>query len=163
MKLALIIIGSALASVAIISYLLNLFVRKALKNDNDLLARTLVGLLTLQFILGMLANLFVKIPDTQAYDVWHHLGPIEFHSINALVLVILSVIFLVRAVKNSSSVIIATISLISILIATYSGIAFVLTGQANAYSFIMSMGFIVAFLLYARKGFSNFKASSKLV
>lgn len=156
MELALVIIGSVIVSVVVVSYLLNLFVCKVLKNDNSLLAIVMVGLLILQFILGMLANLFETIPKVQPYDVWHSPGPILFHSLNALVLIILSVIFLIRAIKDRDSVTIGIISLICILLATYSGITFILTGQMNVYSFIMSMGFIVVFLFYAWKGFSTF-------
>jgi hypothetical protein len=155
MELILIIIGSVIVGIAVISYLLSLFVRKVLHNNNTVLARVMVGLLTLQFILGMLANLYVTIPKVAPYDVWHHLGPVVFHSVNALILIILSVIFLIRAIKEKNSVIIGSISVICISLATYSGVTFVLTGQMDIYSLIMSMGFIVVLLLYAWKAFSG--------
>ncbi len=154
MELVFIIIGSVVGIIAIVAYLLNLFVSRVLKNDNKRLAQVLVGLLTLQFILGMLANLFVTIPKVQPYDVWHYVGPVSLHSFNALFLIIFSAIFLIRAIKDKSSRVIGIISLVCILLASYSGITFVLTGQMNIYSFMMSMGFIIVFLLYTWKAFS---------
>lgn len=152
-----IIFGSVAMTIAIISALLLWFVRKSLHNDKDRLALWIVGLLTLQFVFGMLANLFVKIPDIAPYDVWHHPGPVAFHTLNALLLIILSIIFLIRSIKSRSSRSLAAIALLSILISTYAGVTFILTGQPDGYSFVMSLGFIAAFLLYSYQGFSSLR------
>lgn len=146
--LALIIIGSVLLGLAIISTLLVLLVRFALQNNNLRIARLIVGLLALQFILGMLANLFASIPSYQPWRVFHYVGPIALHTFNGLCLLILACIFLRNALKTYQSIRQAVGGLICIVVAFASGTIFVNAGQNNVFSFIMALGFLGALLAY---------------
>ena len=111
------------------------------------LAKILVGLLGLQFILGMLANLYSNIPKNHPYEVFGHFGYILIHSLNAILLLVLAIAFLWLAIKEKIHLTAAIWGLIGIIVAFISGHLFVST-QQNIYSLIMSLGFILAFGSY---------------
>src|SRR5476649_1237790 len=91
------IILAVVLGLALSTYLLLLFVRKGLKSDLKRFSRTMVGLLMLQFILGMTANLFATIPKVMPWLVFHELGPILAHAALATFLLIFAIIFRVDA------------------------------------------------------------------
>lgn len=111
------------------------------------LAKSLVFLLVVEYILGMLANFYSEIPSDKPDEVFRHFGFIFVHSAVAVLLIILSVMFLVRALKGKSRTVNARWGLIGIAIAFISGHLFV-GNQSDIYSLIMSLGFIIAFGSY---------------
>jgi hypothetical protein len=161
MLLLIIILSASAIGVALISWLLTIFVKKVLKGRNDLLARVLIGLLVIQFILGMLANLFAQIPTVEPYVVWHYFGPILLHTLNGLFLLILSIIFIIHAIRVKKFVRPGIAGAVAIAIAIFCGVTFVNAGQNNVYSFIMSLGFIVAFIVYTYIAFTSLGAKTK--
>lgn len=108
------------------------------------LTKVLVGLLGLQFILGMLANLYSKINGKDPGEAFHHFGFILVHSLTALLILILSIALLTMAIKTKTQVNNAVWGLIGIIVAFISGHLFVST-QKEIYSLLMSLGFIVSF------------------
>ena len=117
------------------------------------LVNTIVGLLVLQFVLGMLANLYATVPQQKSYEVFHQLGFITFHALNGTLLVILGVVFLVKS-RKTSSLKPAIGGLASMVLAYTFGELFVFTHH-DIFSFLMSLSFIGALLSYARVAFSG--------
>src|SRR5579872_4637344 len=152
--IAAIIIISIIIVIGVLSFLLNLFVTKALHDNIGLLARVIVGLLVLQFILGMLANLFAQVPTKEPYLVFHQFGYISAHTTNAAILIILAVIFRIKAQTEKDSRVASIIGALGIFIAFLSGIIFVNLGQDDIFSFTMALGFITAFLAYTYEAFA---------
>ena len=120
---------------------------------NKRLPATILGLLVLQFLLGILASLYQEIPKgLEKYSVYHQPGFILVHVVNALALVVLSIILLVKAKrKKLSKKVVSTAvgGLGSIVVAYAAGILFVETAN-DLFSVLMALGFIGAFLPYAR-------------
>lgn len=153
MFIVLLLIAFVLVS-SIATYALRLLVRRQLRDDIGKLSRLIVMLLALQFVLGMLANLFQAIPRTRPWVVFHELGPIAVHAPNALCLLILSAILLRIAVKQRRCVQAAIWGSVGTEVAFISGLIFVNFGQGGIFSFAMAVGFIVAMLAYTYVGFS---------
>lgn len=120
------------------------------------LPRIIFSLLMLQFILGMLANLYQKIPEgMQRYDVYYSVGFIALHSLVGVALLLFSIVLLVKIRRrhvSSEAMRLAVGGLISIVIAYVGGILFVETGN-DIFSLIMALGFIGALQLYAQLAF----------
>ncbi len=113
----------------------------------------ILGLLALQFLLGVLASLYQEIPKgAEKYSVYHQPGFILLHVIVAASLVVLAIIFLVKVVrKNLPKTILSSAigGLGSIVVAYAGGVLFVETSN-DLFSVLMALGFIGAFLPYAR-------------
>ena len=154
MQLGIIITASILVGLAIVWVLLRLFVRRALKDDARRLNRLVLILLVVQFILGMTANLWVTIPDSQPWIVFHQVGPILLHTINALLLLDFSIMSLALAVKDGRRVGVAVWGLASVILAFASGLLFVNAGQNDLFSFTMALGFLGAFLSFGYRAFN---------
>ena len=152
--LILVIILSILSALLLVTALLVWFVKKVLRGSNRRLSRIIVGLLILQFILGMLSNLFVQIPKVEPWLLFHQFGPILLHSVNALCLLIFSIIFLVQERKLRRNAKLAIVGTASIVLAFASGVVFVTAGQNNTFSFAMALGFITAFMVYGHISFT---------
>ena len=156
MFLFLIIFSSIIVGLAIVTFLLSLFTKKVLKNDNRNISITILVLLIIQFILGMINNLWVKIPQVKSYEVYHYLGPVSLHTANALFLLIFSIFYLINVFKKKGDTRLAIIGLIGIVAATIGGLSYVNSGGKNdGYSFIMALGFLVVFLVYTYTTFTN--------
>jgi hypothetical protein len=155
--LLLIILVSVIAILALLSWALVLFTRHFLHNDLRKIAQTLLVLLILQFILGMMSNLFQSVPSTQPWRVFHDFGPILFHTANATLLLILGFVFLYHALRGHMHPVAARIGLASIILAYICGVMFVNFGQINLYSFGMALGFISAFTVYSYLAFAREK------
>ncbi len=154
--LALIIISSILVGLAIVTALLYLFTKKVLKNNNHNISITILVLLIVQFILGMLNNLYVTIPKAKSYNVYHYLGPVSIHTANALFLLIFSIFYVINAHKLKNNQRLGEIGVFSIVVATIGGLIFVNSGgQNDVYSLVMALGFISAFLIYAYTTFAG--------
>ena len=116
------------------------------------LVNTILGLLVLQFVLGMLANLYATIPQQKPYEVFHQFGYILFHALNGTLLVVLGVV-LVSKSRKQASLKPAIGGLASLLLAFTFGELFVFT-QQDVFSLLMALAFIGAFMSYARIAFS---------
>lgn len=121
------------------------------------------GLLTglsLQFLLGMYAALFVQFPENaHEGQLWKFAWtqvPIAAHIIIGLGLLIGAIGLLIRSIKqkNKKWSITASIGAIAILIAIMSGARFIPT-QQNILSYVMSIAFILAMLIYSWGIYTN--------
>lgn len=113
----------------------------------------IASILTIQYILGMITNLFVKFPENKHEGAawkfaWSQL-PLSLHIIIGLMLFFGALTLLIRAiiVKDKIWIISSSIAFIAILIAIIGGTIFV-TKQTDLYSFLMAVSFIVALLAY---------------
>ena len=111
------------------------------------LLRAQVGLLALQFVLGMLANLYQTINSAHPSDVFRQWGFIMAHSLNAGLVLVLAVVLLWQAVKRRSQIGWASWGLSGIVVAFLAGHLFV-ANQSELYSLAMSLGFILSFAVY---------------
>ncbi len=116
---------------------------------------TMLGLLSLQFILGAISNLYVKFPDTaDQATLWHTANTNWMtlsHMIVGTVIVVLGLVILVKGIKLKQRMFspLAIIALVAILVSAVGGEEFVRT-QKDAFSLVMAFGFIVAMGLYGR-------------
>ena len=117
------------------------------------LVNTIVGLLVIQFILGILANLYATIPQQKPYEVFHQFGYILFHALNGTLLVVLGVVFAAKRHRQNDFRL-AISGLVSLLLAFAFGEFFVFT-RNNVFSLLMAVAFIGALMPYARIAFSN--------
>ena len=118
----------------------------------------ILAFLTLQFILGMVLNLFVTFPSIPPGSP----DPVYFnaiistpflleHFIVGVGLLLGSIWILLGAayIKNHRMLAASTFGFLAILVAYVSGFEFLLSGfQDDVFSFSMSMGFIVALAAY---------------
>ena len=109
--------------------------------------------LTVQYILGMIANLFVQFPDTtvegQLWEfAWTQIS-LALHIILGMLLLVSAIVMLIRALNDKDRVwtIAGSIGLTGILVASYAGVRFIPT-QDGPYSLLMSIAFIIALLAY---------------
>lgn len=116
------------------------------------LVNTIFGLLVLQFVLGMLANLYATIPHQKPYEVFHQFGYILFHALNGTLLVILGIMFAVKSRKQAHFKY-SIGGLVNLLFAFTFGELFVFT-QNDIFSLLMALAFVGALLSYARIVFS---------
>ena len=124
------------------------------QNGLRTLSMVMIGLLAIQFVLGMVTNLYVQFPDTtQADQLWAAVRsqvPSFSHIVLGILLLVAAVIFMIRAAnKNNPGWVASGVAgLVGILAALYGGVTFTTT-QADAYSLVMAIGFIVAVLAYS--------------
>ncbi len=116
-------------------------------------ALIMIGLLVIQYALGMVSNLFVQFPQTdQAAQQWEfartQLSEMA-HIALGMLLFLSAILFVIRAIRKHSRrwIISSIIGLLAILTAIVSGSTFIST-QVDAYSLVMSLAFIVTFLAY---------------
>ncbi len=120
----------------------------------------ILGILILQYLLGMLVNLFVQFPDTKNENaLWEFAKgqvPVVIHIFLAFMLLAGSIVLLIRAIrrKDKNWVIAGSVGFFWILIAIIAGAQFVPT-QQDVYSYIMASAFILAFVSY---GWGMYKA-----
>lgn len=114
---------------------------------------TIIFVLVIEFLLGMITNIFVRFPDTgsetQLWEFAKSQLPIILHILVGLSLLVGSFTLVIRSLRQKdNSIKIATIiGLISIFIAGFAGSRFVSTQNDN-YSFVMSFMFAAALLSY---------------
>jgi hypothetical protein len=116
----------------------------------------MMPLLILQFLLGMFANLFVTFssstdPNPLAVVFTEGSPALMLHIVIAVVLFILALLVLITAafIHRRPVVIVATAGFASIVLAFFSGIAFVYSGYANdALSYLMAVGFLFGLIIY---------------
>jgi hypothetical protein len=119
------------------------------------LRRQSLGLLTMlsiQFILGMLLNLFVDLPKNASFGTTLSHGGIvlALHIIIAVGLLIGSIILIVRsaATRSKSWLIASIIGALGVFVALTNGLAFIFNDD-DVTSFIMALGFIVSATTYS--------------
>jgi hypothetical protein len=157
MMLLAIILLIAVIVLALLYWGLRVVVRRWLGDDMQKQAILLVVLLVVQFILGMLANLFQNIPKVKPYLVFHEVGPIALHTANATVILFLAIIFRILSAKKKRMEVPAGIGGTGVGVAYLCGILFVNGGQNNLYSFVMSLGFVMAIVAFSYAAFSPAK------
>lgn len=114
----------------------------------------LLGALIVQYMLGMYVNLFVSFPenatDGQLWEFAWSQKPLAMHILLAILILLGAVVALVRAAlyKNKKWIVANSIGLAAILAAGASGAVFI-PSQTDAYSYAMSLAFLVAILSYA--------------
>ena len=109
----------------------------------------LLALLLLQFVLGMLTNLFVSFPETNdGYKQWDYARShilVIAHIALGMLLLIGTIVLFVRAVRarDRNWKIASGLGLGSVILAIMSGSEFI-SSQNDALSFAMAMFFVVA-------------------
>lgn len=112
-------------------------------------------LLTLEFILGMLAALYVTFPTTSdQHRLWDYAWSDSItatHMVVAMILVVFGIYTLIRSIrlKRKSFLISSSIGLAAILLAAVGGERFVST-QSAGWSLLMALSFLLALSMYGR-------------
>jgi len=121
-----------------------------------------VHTLLILFILGMIANLYVEIPESLAGGAaWKYVfssAPIiAIHAVLGTLLLLVSIASLVLAFVNhrTSWIVASLFGLLFTGLAAYSGSDFVSSGQTNLSSLLMAFGFLGAIVSYALAVFQN--------
>jgi len=123
------------------------------QNGLRIYAFVIVGLLVVQYALGMVTNMFVQFPETsdggQLWEFTRSQLPSGAHMWVGVLLVLSAIIFVIQSAlkKNRNWIVSSAIGLIAIIAAFYGGVMFVST-QLDAYSMVMALAFIIAFLAY---------------
>ena len=119
------------------------------------LTAALLGLLSVEFVLGMISNLFVTFPDTtdQAQLMsasWHHWATAS-HIILGVGIVVLGFTVMIVSIqsKNRLLMMLGILGFTAILTAAVAGDRFVRTQHA-AWSLTMAIGFIIAMGIFGR-------------
>ncbi len=131
--------------------------QKSLRNQGWVMIIALI----VQYILGIYVSFFVKFPESGTeVQYWQFANTqvvLGLHMALGLGLLIGAIALLVRAViyRNKTWQIVSIIGLVAMLVAAYGGERFI-SLQSDTYSFLMAVGFIVAFIsfswgLYASK------------
>ncbi|MFZ1041860.1 MAG: hypothetical protein WCA79_21725 [Anaerolineales bacterium] len=113
----------------------------------------MIGVLVIQYILGMIANMFVQFPDTTDLGQLWEFARSQFttgaHIVIGTLLLLGAIIFVIRTARAKIGGWIASsvVGLIAIVAAFYGGVTFV-SSQVDAYSLVMALATIVAFLAY---------------
>ncbi|WP_020375253.1 hypothetical protein [Sulfobacillus thermosulfidooxidans] len=132
------------------------------QNPVQALSGVMVGLLLIQFVLGMYTNLYVTLPTMNA---GHNGIPMGFHMmiargftspvfmIHMMLGVFLVVLSLITALKSLSSTgaspkLWAGIGLVAVIVAGYSGLTFFMDGQHNIDSLTMAIAWLIALSAY---------------
>jgi heme A synthase len=113
----------------------------------------MIVLLCVQYVLGMINNLYVQFPEAgteaQMWEFAWKQFSLASHIILGIILLLASVYLLIRAMRfgTRSWFIPSLIGLFAILVAGFSGAMFI-PAQENLYSLIMSIAFLMAMLSY---------------
>ena len=123
------------------------------QNGHRIYAFVIIGLLVIQYALGMVTNMFVQFPDTsdvgQLWEFTRSQLPSGAHMWVGVLLVLSAIIFVIQSAikKNRNWIVSSVVGLVAIMTAFYGGVMFV-SSQVDAYSMVMALAFIVAFLAY---------------
>jgi heme A synthase len=109
----------------------------------------LLGLLAVQYVLGMLSNLFVSFPEHNSdWQQWEYAKQqllVMSHIVVGMLLLVGTIVLLVRAIQTHDKAwkISAGLGFGSILLAIISGSEFI-SSQSDSYSLVMSLFFLTA-------------------
>ncbi len=107
----------------------------------------MLGLLAIQFLLGMAVNLYVKLPSAGgAMTAMMGSGPlVVIHMMLGMILAVGAVAAVAAGIAHGRQAVgCAAIALAGILVAGLGGLAFLMDGQSNGASYLMAVGFLVA-------------------
>lgn len=113
----------------------------------------MILILFLEFILGIYTTLFLSFPENSSKSaLWKFASSdniLNLHMILGIALVIGAVNYLIRAIiyKQSNQIYSALTATLGVCLATYGEVMFV-PSQKEIYSFIMSIGFVIAIVGY---------------
>ncbi len=123
-----------------------------------LAAAVVLALLFVQFLLGMFVNLYVQIPQFHAGNspgmgsmmpritnpaLWAHMMLGMFIALAAIWGVIAAIF-----TGRGAAIALAAAGFVSVLVAGYGGISFLMFGQNDVASYLMAVGFLCAFTAY---------------
>ncbi|HVS58525.1 MAG TPA: hypothetical protein VHD60_02170 [Candidatus Saccharimonadales bacterium] len=117
------------------------------------LTKTVFWLLMLQFVLGMLANLYGTIPHDKPYDVFRQVGFISAHALNGSLLLILGIVLAVKS-RHTDAFRPAAAGVFHVALAFTFGELFVFT-QQDIFSLLMALAFVGALVIYAKLVFAD--------
>ena len=107
----------------------------------------MLGLLAVQFLLGMAVNLYITLPPT-GFRMTEMMGGgplVMVHMMLGIILVVGALLAFATALPCGKwPVVCAVIALCGILVAGIGGLAFLMGGQSNGASLLMAIGFLVA-------------------
>lgn len=119
------------------------------------LAGAMLGLLSVQFVLGKLINLFVDLPSNadkqeqmkELFSQWQYAG----HIIVGTFLVILAIILVIGSFKAKHGMmkVLSVVGFAALVVASIGGRMFV-DSYSSTGSLVMALGFIVAMGVYGR-------------
>lgn len=116
------------------------------------LAGLMVLLLVAQFLLGMMANLFVEFPaQKDGFEVVHDSPLLAAHVVLGLCLALLALTALILSIFTKRLFLIVTFAagFLFVVFSILNGVVFVESrGKADINSLGMAVGFILAFLSY---------------
>src|SRR5438128_2125333 len=111
--------------------------------------RIQTGLLGFVFLIGMGINFFVDIPQNPDNTFWFSTGGwvVTAHALLGTGALILSVLLFLDSRKLNNKIVerLALVGLIFVALAFVGGAVFVSAGTNDIFSFLMAIGFIVAF------------------
>lgn len=116
----------------------------------------MLGLLAVQFVLGMYANLDVALPSSSGSSmrtvmptVLRHVG-LLLHAGLGFVLLAAGVVALISSMKTGigKAIWLAVAGLTGLIVAGIGGMTFLMAGQGNSSSYLMAIGFLVSFSCY---------------
>ena len=112
--------------------------------------------LLILFVLGMIANLYIEIPEDYVSStawawVFKSSPIIAIHAVLGTLLMVISVASLILAILNRKTkwILASSIGLVFTLLAAFSGSDFVSNGGSNLSSLLMAFGFLGALVSYA--------------
>jgi hypothetical protein len=109
----------------------------------------LVAMLVIQFILGMIYNLYGTAPTSKKSIGLFSSPMMALHVVLGILLFVAAVVLLIRAIgaRHSLSIWLSAVGLVSIIGAGFSGLGFAGSGAASA-SLGMSLAFALALVCY---------------
>lgn len=144
-------------------HLISAILNYRMKKMNSLSKQGLyiIGLLVVQYLLGMYTNMFVAFPENkhegQLWQFAWHQPSLVLHILVGFSLLFGAISLVVRSIKqkNKSWIYASSIGTIAILSGISVGALFIPT-QIDIYSFLMAISFIIAFIalgwgIYASK------------
>lgn len=113
----------------------------------------LIGLLILQFLLGMFAALFVSFPEKASESqIWKFAGQqfsITLHMLLGILILLGAIALVIRAIimKDKNWIWTSVVGLTGVVAADITGILFV-AQQNDIYSYLMAVAFVVSLVAY---------------
>jgi hypothetical protein len=118
------------------------------KNRLSRVASIEVSLLGLEFVLGMVLNLFVPFPSDGSLSgvAVISIAILVFHIVVAFVLLGLGFVLVALSAKsnNRSAILGSVVVMAGVIISFLGGVTFSFGGEDNLYSFVMAIGFLIA-------------------
>ena len=117
------------------------------KPANTAASLGMLGLLTVQFLIGMAVNLYVTLPSANSGMAGMMRGGplVMIHMMLGIILILGALVAFVTSLPYGRwAIVCAAISLGGMILAGVGGITFLMGGESNSASFLMAIGFLVA-------------------